>query len=92
MKLKYTKEALDDLIRLKEFIEAKNPEAAQRISSELVDGISDLTEFPKMGFEVKDALDPDIMRDIYINDYHIRYLALEQTIYVLRIWHQKEDR
>lgn len=92
MKLKYAKEALEDLIRLKEFIEVKNPEAAQRIASELVDGISGLTKFPKLGLEVQDAPDPEIMRDIYILDYHIRYLALEETVYVLRIWHQKEDR
>ena len=92
MRLKYTKEALEDLIRLKEFMETKNPEASQRISSELVNGISVLTDFPKMGFEVADASDPDIMRVIYILDYHVRYLALEETIYVLRIWHQKEDR
>lgn len=92
MNLKYTKEALQDLIRLKEFIEIKNPDAAQRIASELVSDIEDLTIFPKMGFEVKDAPEPDIMRDIYILDYHVRYLALEKTIYVLRIWHQKENR
>ncbi len=92
MRLKYTKEALQDLIRLKEFIEAKNPDAAQKTPSELVSGIEGLTEFPKMGLEVKEAPDPDIMRDIYISDYHVRYLALEETIYILRIWHQKEDR
>ncbi len=92
MKLKYTKEGIQDLIRLKEFIEVKNPGAAKRISSALVSGIQDLTRFPEMGLEVQDAPDPDIMRDIYILDYHVRYLALEETIYILRIWHQKEDR
>ncbi len=92
MRLKYTKEALQDLIRLKEFIEVKNPEAAQRVASELVSGIESLTEFPKMGLEVENAPDPDIMRDIYISDYHVRYLALEEIIYILKIWHQKEDR
>ena len=92
MILKYTKEALQDLIRLKEFLEIKNPDAAQRIASKLVSGIEDLTKFPKMGIIVEDAPEPDIMRDIYISDYHVRYLALEKTIYVLRIWHQKENR
>ncbi len=92
MRLKYTKEGVQDLIRLKEFIEVKNPDAAQRISSELIAGIEDLTRFPKIGLKVQKAPDPDIMRDIYILDYHVRYLTLEETIYILRIWHQKEDR
>jgi len=92
MILKYTKEALRDLIRLKAFIEDKNPEAAQGISSELVSGIENLTEFPQIGTKVEEAPDPEMMRDVYILDYRVRYLILEHAIYVLRIWHQKENR
>lgn len=92
MRLKYTKDALQDLTILREFIAVKNPDAAQRISSELVSGIEHLTAFPKMGLEVKEAPNPDILRDIFILDYHVRYLALDETLYILRIWHQKEDR
>lgn len=92
MRLQYTKEALADLVRLREFIENKNPDAAQRISAALVSGITQLTEFPRMGVETKEAPVPDVMRDIYILDYHVRYLALDETITILRIWHQKEDR
>lgn len=92
MKLKYTKEAIQDLIRLRNFIKEKNPDAAARISAELVDGIENLKLFPKLGKKVESAPDPEIMRDIFILDYHIRYLVLEKTIYILRAWHQNEHR
>lgn len=92
MKLKYAKEAIHDLVRLRVFIEERSPEAAERISCELVEGITNLLQFPKTGIRVENAPDPEIMREIYILDYHVRYLVLEKTVYILRIWHQKEDR
>lgn len=42
MKLLYTPEAISDLTRLREFIELKNPETAERIGQDLVQGISRL--------------------------------------------------
>lgn len=92
MKVKYAKEAVSDLIRLRAFIEKNNPDAAGRISRKLIDGISNLARFPEMGVEVESAPDPEIMRDLYILDYHIRYLVLQKTIYILRVWHHKELR
>ena len=92
MKIKYAKEAVSDLIRLRAFIEAKNPEAAARISRELLNGIKNLSQFPEIGVGVEQAPDSKIMRDFYIMDYHVRYLVLQNTLFILRIWHQKENR
>ena len=92
MNLKYSKDAINDLSRLRAFIGEKNHQAARRIASELIKGINNLALFPQMGTRTEKAPDPEIMRDIFILDYHVRYVVLEKTIFILRIWHQKENR
>ena len=70
MKISYTREAIIDLERLRKFIEPKNPYAARRISSELLDGIGNLRAFPKMGLPVALASDPDSIRDLFCRSIH----------------------
>jgi len=91
MKIVFTPESIEDLTRLREFIETKNPDAAKRIASSIVDGISKLKRFPYIGVEVSGAPDPEIMRDLILGDYIVRYLILDKTINILRMWHHKED-
>ena len=91
MKISYSEEAIKDLVRLREFIEIKNPLAAQRVSASIRQGITQLRDFPRLGVKVESAPDPDIVRDIIIGNYLSRYLITAQVIYVLRIWHHKED-
>ena len=90
MKISYTQEAIADLERLRSFIEPKNPFAARRISSELLDGIGNLHAFPKMGLPVARAPDPDTIRDLFIGQYTLRYLLDKDHVVILRIWHGKE--
>lgn len=92
MKLLYASEAIGDLERLREFIAEKNPAAAQRISRELLKGIQNLKQFPQLGVGVPRAPDPKRVRDLVIDRYVVRYLVLDAAIYVLRIWHHREDR
>ena len=92
MKIGFSLEARKDLVRLKEFISIKNPKAATQIATELIKGIDHLTEYSDMGKPVKQAPEPDALRDIFILDYHIRYLKLSKDIIIVRIWHQKENR
>ena len=90
MKIHYSPESVGDLIRLREFIEAKNPDAAKRVGSELLAGIGKLIIFPRMGLPVKSAPDPEIIRDLFVGRYTVRYLVSSQDIFVLRLWHGKE--
>jgi plasmid stabilization system protein ParE len=92
VKLIYSPAALADLVRLREFIAAKNPAAAQRISKELLNGIEPLKRFPWLGTEVRQAPDPKIIRDLVVDRYIVRYLVAEKTIFILRVWHHREDR
>lgn len=91
MKISYSPEAVEDLIRLREFIVIKNPLAAQRIANELLAGIDKLKVFPKMGISVAKAPDPELIRDLFIDQYTIRYFFTGIDIIVLRLWHDKEN-
>lgn len=91
MKISYTPEAIADLSRLREFIEIKNPVAAQRVASELLIGIDKLKVFPKMGIQVLTAPQPELIRDLFVGNYTIRYLIKDDEIIILRLWHGKEN-
>lgn len=89
MKLQFTHSAQRDLIRLREFIAGKNPQAAKRISQRLKQSILQLTDQPEIGVNVEEL--PGV-QDLISGDYLVRYAVLENDIYILRIWHGKEDR
>ena len=94
MKLVYSPEAVADLRRLHDFAE-QNPLAARRLSKSLLDGIKRLKQFPHMGRRVRQSADvwaPEEIRDWVTGTYIARYLLLNETIVILRIWHQKENR
>ena len=91
MKIKYSLESIDDLQRVVEFVEIKNPYAARRIAIDLQEGVDKLKQFPKIGLPVLKASDSELIRDLYINNYTVRYLTTDEVIYILRIWHNKEN-
>ena len=91
MKLHFTKKALADLIRLRNFIHEKNPPAADRIANKLHEDINHLITFPKMGKPVPQAPAPEFIRDLIRGDYVVRYLIKNDLITILRIWHGKEE-
>ncbi|WP_250656359.1 type II toxin-antitoxin system RelE/ParE family toxin [Alkalimarinus coralli] len=90
MKIQYAPEAIEDLVRLREFIEVNNPYAAKRVASNILAGIEKLKVFPKIGLLVQCAPDPEKIRDLFVSNYTVRYLVGKDTIYILRVWHGKE--
>lgn len=90
MIIKYTPESLGDIARLREFVAKKNPLAARRISLELQEGVEKLKLFPNIGLPVLKAPNPELVRDLYIGKYTVRYLVSEKQIIILRLWHEKE--
>ena len=92
MKVSYSSEAIGDLIRLREFISIKNPQAAQKIARSIQKGIAQLKTFPYLGVEVELAPNPEMIRDLIIGNYIARYLIHTKQIYILRVWHHKEER
>lgn len=89
MKIRYSPESVEDLRRVVEFVETKNPFAARRIAIDLQEGVAKLKQFPKIGLPVLKASEPEQIRDLYTGSYTIRYLLAGGIIYILRIWAQQ---
>lgn len=92
MRLVYAPEAVDDLLRLREFIAEHDPAAAARIGANLVARIEQLKTFPHMGIAVPEAAPPANVRDMVFGNYVVRYCVLEQALAILRVWHHFEAR
>ncbi len=92
MRISYSPESIEDLRRLREFIDVKNPMAAQKAAASISKGIKQLKSFPYLGIEVPQAPNPEMIRDLIIGNYIVRYLVNSEEVYVLRVWHHKEDR
>jgi plasmid stabilization system protein ParE len=97
MTLEFSEAAVDDLKRLRRFIAEHNPEAAQRIARRLVSAIQKLTHTPQIGWYIPEL--PGEIREFVFGQYVVRYAVVpnqeESTgvnIYILRVWHGKEDR
>ena len=90
MNLWFSPEAVDDLARLRKFIEEKNSAAAYRIARDLLLGMEKLKVFPEIGLKVDRAFEPKRISDLFIGRYTVRYLIGEGEIVILRLWHSKE--
>ncbi|WP_102795146.1 type II toxin-antitoxin system RelE/ParE family toxin [Bowmanella denitrificans] len=91
MKVKYSPESMDDLQRVVEFIESKNPYAARRMAIDLQEAVDRLKKFPEIGLPVLKASDPEKIRDLYVKAYTLRYFIQNDHIYILRVWHNREN-
>ncbi len=91
MELKWTSKALADLARLYDFMAPVNKQAAARIVQSLMAAPARLKAHPRIG-EKLDEFSPREVRRILVKHYEMRYEIQESKIYVLRIWHTREDR
>ncbi len=91
MKLAWTRKALSDLARLHEFLVTINPQAAARTVQSLTAAPARLLENLRIG-EKLDEFAPREVRRILVGRYEMRYEIQESTVYVLRLWHTREDR
>lgn len=91
MKLKWTSKALSGLARLYEFLAPVNKSAAVSTVRSLTVAPNRLLEHPRIG-ERLDEFEPREVRRILVGRYEIRFEIRKSIIYVLRIWHTREDR
>ena len=91
MDLKWTSKALSDLARLYEFLASVNKPAAARTVRSLTAAPASLLVNPRIG-EKLEEFEPREVRRILVGHYEIRYEIRESIIYVLRLWHTREDR
>lgn len=91
MNLKWTSRALSDLARLHEFLAMANKQAASNTVRQLSAAPHQLLEQPRLG-ERLDEFDPREVRRIFVGHYEMRYEIQPDTLYILRIWHTRENR
>lgn len=91
MRLRWTSSAERDLVRLYDFLAPLNPQAASSVVRQLIAAAEQLLQFPELGAAV-DGFSPRNVRHLFVGDYELRYELAEPFIYVLRLWHTREDR
>ena len=91
MELKWTSKALSDLVRLYEFLAPVNKPAAAREVQALTKAAASLLTNPRIGEQLFE-FEPREVRRLLVGHYEIRYEIQESTLYVLRLWHTREDR
>ncbi len=91
MELKWTSKALSDLARLHEFLDPVNRPAAARAVQTLTRAPTILLTNPRIGEQLF-QFEPREVRRLLAAEYEIRYEIVDETIYVLRLLHVREDR
>jgi plasmid stabilization system protein ParE len=91
MKLQWTTKGLSDLARLHEFLAPANPTAAAKIVQSLAAAPTKLLSNPRLGERLQE-FNPREVRRIVVSQYEIRYEIDATSIYILRIWHTREER
>ena len=91
MALKWTSKAYSDLVRLHEFLNPVDSRAALRVVRQLVAGAKRIPAHPRLGVRMPE-FDPREVRKVLVGDYEIRYEVTDIDVFVLRIFHTREDR
>ena len=91
MELKWSNKALSDLARLYEFLTPVDKRAAARTVQMLTAAPANLIVNPRIGEKIEE-FDPREVRRILVGHYEMRYEIQQSTIYMLRLWHTREDR
>lgn len=91
MELKWADKARSDLVRLYEFLAPVNQRAAANVVQSLAKAPVRLLDNPRVGLRLR-QFEPREVRRILVGQYEMRYEISESVIYVLRLWHTREDR
>jgi len=81
-----------DLIRLRQFIEPYNPEAARNAAQTLKNAANLILQHSGIGKRLEGRQDRELFIPFGRRGYIIRYRIEENAIIVQKIWHGLEDR
>ena len=87
-------EARSDVMRLRNFLEAKNPRAAIRATQTIWAALQRLEQFPESGRVTDDPRIRQLVVPFGASGYVVRYTIVpdNRAILVTRIWHGREAR
>jgi toxin ParE1/3/4 len=89
-----SQEAADDVMRIREFLSAKNPDAAKRALAEIFSALQKVQIFPDLGKPTEDIDVRQIVVPFGNAGYIVRYTVRPGSgnVLALRIWHGREAR
>jgi plasmid stabilization system protein ParE len=90
--LKWSETARADVVRLRQFIEPKNPTAARRAAEALKKGAALLLDHPGLGRRPAGRQDRELDIPFGRRGYVMRYRLDGDDIVILKIWHSREER
>lgn len=91
MRVIWTSKALDDLVRLHAFLAPVNPRAAAAVFADLKAGPRLLRMQPHLGERLREFADREVRR-LIVGEYEMRYEVRHDAVWILRLWHTREDR
>jgi plasmid stabilization system protein ParE len=91
MRVVWTSKSIEDLARLYAFLKPVNPQAAANVAKSLTAGAKRLEQFPHIGTALPEFAPRDVRR-LMIADYEMRYELKDDTVFIVRLWHAREDR
>ena len=91
MQIRWTRKAQSDLVRLYEFLAPVNRQAAAHTVQSLTRAPDALRENPRLGEQLF-QFEPREIRRIQVGHYEMRYEVAGDKLYILRLWHSREDR
>jgi plasmid stabilization system protein ParE len=89
--LRWTSKAHSDLARLYEFLQSVHPPAAIRAVRKLVAAAKRIPARPRLGVRLREFGEREVRR-VIVGEYEIRYELTAADVYILRIFHTREDR
>jgi plasmid stabilization system protein ParE len=91
MSIVWTPAGWDDVDRLHAFLAEHDLDAADAVFDQLLSAPDSLLQFPRRGPRLS-QYDPREIREFQIGRYRMRYELTGPDIFILRIFHSKEDR
>lgn len=91
MNLIFMDEALDDIETIRDFLAHAGAAQVDDLVGEIYNAVERLLGFPEIGVRVNNSKEWGDVRDFFSAHYCLRYACYQNALYILRVWHQKEN-
>lgn len=90
MEINWTLKGQDDLERIYRFAHQYSQRHADEVLDRIMSGTADLAVFPRMG-SLQNRYEPKEVRKLVLDDYEVHYEIRYNAIYIVDLWHSKEN-
>ncbi|MCM7842133.1 type II toxin-antitoxin system RelE/ParE family toxin [Enterobacter roggenkampii] len=91
MEVYWTLKAQDDLERIYRFALQYSRQHGDDVLDRLMTGCAGLTAHPAIGVQ-QTRYEPREVRKVLFDDYEVHYELRDSDIYIVDLWHTKEER